>query len=157
MASGKLIGALVLAASAWAGASASSKIMVTTTPSLSHRVFYMRAISHGAMPKKGDYVIVHASSMYIDDGKPFDMTKRVACVPNQELRVKGRRYFCDGAYLGEAKERSLKREPLKNFIFNGSIPAERLFLMGDGKDSFDSRYLGFVKVDDVKTIVYPIF
>lgn len=157
MASGKLIGALVIAASAWAGAFAPSKIMVTTTPSLSNRVFYKKAIGPRDLPKKGDFVIVHTRSKYIGDGEPFDMTKRVACVPSEYLHVKGRRYFCDGEYLGEAKERSLKGEPLENFVFSGKVPGGRLFLMGDGRDSFDSRYLGFVKVDDVKAIAYPIF
>ena len=157
MGSGKLIGVFVIVAGAFVGASIPGKVMVTTSPSLSHRVFYKRAISPEDIPQKGDYVIAHASSKYIDGGKTFDMAKRVACVSGEELRVRGRRYFCDGAYLGKAKERSLKGEPLNNFVFNGKIPAGKLFVLGDSKDSFDSRYLGFVKVDDVKAIVYPVF
>jgi len=157
MGNGKLIGAFVVVITALAGASIPGKVMVTTSPSLSHRVFFKRSIGPEDIPRKGDYVIAHASSKYIDGGKPFDMTKRVACVPGEELRAQGRRYFCDGEYLGDAKERSLNGEPLKNFVFNGRIPAGRLFVLGDSKDSFDSRYLGFVKVDDVKAIVYPIF
>jgi len=157
MGGSKLIDALVIVAVSFAGTAIPGRLMVTTTPSLSHRVFYKRAIGPEELPKKDDYVVVHASSEYISDGEPFDMTKRVACVPGEELRVEGRRYFCDGEHLGEAKERSLKGEPLKNFVFNGKVPSGMLFLIGDGRDSFDSRYLGFVKVDDVKTIVYPIF
>ncbi|MGK7346022.1 MAG: signal peptidase I [Candidatus Nitrospinota bacterium M3_3B_026] len=156
MASGKLIGVFIVATAAYTGTFIPGRVIVTTSPSLDHRVFYKRAIGSGDVPRKGDYVIARAKSRYINDGNPFDMAKRVACVPGEELRVEGRRYFCDGAYLGEARTRSLKGEPLKNFVFNGKVPAGNLFLMGDGKDSFDSRYLGFVKVDDVKAIVYPI-
>ena len=157
MGSGKLISVFVIVAGAFAGASIPGKVMVTTSPSLSHRVFYKKALGPKDIPRKGDYVIAHASSRYIDGGKPFDMTKRVACVPGEMLRVQGRSYFCGGKYLGEAKERSLKSVPLENFVFNGKIAPGRLFVLGDSKDSFDSRYLGFVRVDDVKAIVYPIF
>lgn len=156
MASGKLIGLIVIVVAAYSGTALPDKIMITTTPSLSHRVFYKRA-GPGYFPKKGDYVIVHASSKYINDSEPFDMTKRVVCVPGEELLVEERNYFCSGEYLGKAKTRSLKGIPLENFVFNGKIPAGRLFLIGDGRDSFDSRYLGFVKVDDVKAIAYPIY
>lgn len=141
------------------GSAIPSRIMVTTTPSLRYRIFYISSIMPGQLPsiRKNDYVIVKTSSPFVHEGRPFDMTKRVACISGERLRVIGKKYYCGDVFLGEAKERSLKGEPLPLFKFNGTIPTEALFLMGDHQDSFDSRYLGFIKVKDVNAIAYPLF
>ena len=154
-----IVTCLAIIVIALAGSALPGKIMVTTTPSLAHRVFYISHVPYGKPPSitTGDYVMVKASSPFIHNGEPFEMTKRVACVAVDKLRVIGRMFFCGYLFLGRAKERSLKGEPLPQFKFNGTIPDGKLFLMGDHKDSFDSRYLGFIKVKDVDAIAYPIF
>lgn len=144
---------LVIAIALAAGAAIPARIGVTVTPSLNHRVYYVRPRGGTEIPAKGDYV-TFAKPV---NGKRELVTKRVACAPGDRLRVEGRKYYCDGAYLGEAQERSLKGEPLENFVFEGKVPAGKLFVTGDHRNSWDSRYYGFVEVDDVEAIQYPIF
>ncbi len=141
------------------GSAIPSRIMVTATPSLSYRVFYINPVMHDEKLsiRKDDYVVVKTSSPLINEGRPFDMTKRVACISGERLRTIGNKYYCDDVFLGEARERSLKGESLPQFKFNGTIPPNKLFLMGDHRDSFDSRHLGFIEVKDINAIAYPLF
>ncbi|MGK7345017.1 MAG: signal peptidase I [Candidatus Nitrospinota bacterium M3_3B_026] len=144
---------LVIAIALAAGAAIPARIGVTVTPSLYHRIYYVRPRGETEIPAKGDYV-TFAKPV---NGKRELVTKRVACAPGDELRAEGRKYYCSGKYLGEAKKFSLSGAPLENFVFNGKVPEGRLFVKGDHRDSWDSRYFGFVEVDDVEAIQYPIF
>jgi len=130
---------------------------VTTSASLSHRIYFLVRLKKEDKIHRGDYVWVRSlSSKYIDDGKEFSVIKRVACNTGDLLEVSNRNYSCNGQFLGRAKIYSLKGEPLKNFIFNGIIPEGKVFVMGEHKDSFDSRYLGFMDRDNIGAIGLPL-
>ena len=134
-----------------------SRFSVTTTPSLKHRVFFLKKTSDGSEIKKGNYVLFNMSTSYINNGKRFNAIKGVSCVSGEYLTVKDKAYFCDGQFIGHAKDRSLRGEPVNNFLFNGQIPEGMIFLTGDHKDSYDSKYFGFFRRKDVKAIACPIF
>ena len=68
-----------------------------------------------------------------------------------------KKFFCNGEYLVRAKDFSLKGEPLQHFTFNGPVPKGFMFVMGQHKDSFDSRYFGFVEKSRILAKAYPIF
>ncbi len=132
------------------------RITVTLTPSLGHSLFYLEDKS-GDDIRTGDYVMFRLDDE-ITRGLRFDsVTKEVVCAGGERLSVVARDYYCNGSYLGRAKETSLKGEKVMNFTFNGIIPAGALFVMGRSKDSYDSRYFGFVRVKDVEKIAYPLF
>jgi conjugal transfer pilin signal peptidase TrbI len=78
-------------------------------------------------------------------GRPF--VKLLACSPGDRLENRGRDFYCNGKYIGTAKTHSLKGEPLSHFQFNGAIPPGHYFAVGETRDSFDSKYWGFVKAD----------
>ena len=98
------------------------------------------------------------STTHIQDGEPLKTTKKVGCVSGDSLSVKWKKhYYCNGTYLGYAKDKSIKGNPVENFIHNGIIPEGMLFVIGDHPDSYDSKYFGFLRKENVKAIAYPIF
>jgi len=137
-----------------------ARVSVTTSPSLDYRVFFVLQRMVPNKPVKvdrGDYVVSTIQSDYINGGKPIKVTKKVGCASGDSLRVERKKYFCNGKLLGQAKEFLLNGRKLSQFEYSVEIPKGNLFLIGDHKDSIDSRYLGFVSEEDVTAVVYPIF
>jgi signal peptidase I/conjugal transfer pilin signal peptidase TrbI len=86
------------------------------------------------------------------------MLKVVGCDEGDLLTVDcQKRFYCKGEYLVQAKEFSLKGEPLRHFVFNGPVPNGFMFVMGQHKDSYDSRYFGLVEKNRIRAKAYPIF
>jgi len=132
-----------------------SHISVTLTPSLSHRVFYIdKGFSKAG---KGDYVLFDFSSELIEGGRPVKGLKQIGCDEGDYLQEMMGDYFCGMEYLGRAKERSLKGEPLSRFTYRGAVPPGKIFVVGDSVDSFDSRYWGFLDKREIIAKAYPIF
>lgn len=135
-----------------------SRLSVSLTPSLDHRVFYLDRSPNPDAIKKFDYVLFTFSSRYIKDGKPVKAIKQAACDEGEMLRITGKDYYCnENEYIGTAKDYSLRGEKLKNFVYDGKVPEGYVFVAGRHKDSFDSRYYGFIKKKDIEAIAYPIW
>jgi len=126
------------------------KVSVTTSGSLKYRVFLK---GRPGSPEKGSYVMFHINDRYYDE----DVIKKVACMPGEELRVRQKAYSCEGLYLGKAKDKTREGEKLENFEFNGTVPQDRYFVTGSSKDSYDSRYYGFIPDEDIIASAYPLF
>lgn len=134
------------------------RISVTTTPSLNKRVFFLSEPSQQKKIERGDYVMFMLSTRYINNGKPIRVIKKVGCAGGDTLSVKWKRYYyCNNLYMGYAKEKSKKGEPVNAFPFNGKVPDNMFFVIGDSFDSYDSKYFGFIKKEDVIKIAHPIF
>ena len=132
-------------------------LTISTSTSLKQRVFWLVKTPDLARITVGDYVRVPHTDA-ITGWKSIMLLKRVTCIENDNLRVDtDKNYFCNEAYLGRAKDRSKAGVPVANFKFNGPIPAEMLFVMGDHIDSYDSRYIGFIEKTRVVGQAYPIF
>jgi type IV secretory pathway protease TraF len=124
-------------------------------PSLSHILFWAdrdtRKIS------RGDYVLYPHSDIRTGY-KSLQMVKKVVCNEGDILTVdSSKRYFCNGVYLGEAKDKAIDGAPLTNFIWNGPVPAGMVLAMGECKDSYDGRYYGFVQKTAVINKAHPVF
>jgi conjugal transfer pilin signal peptidase TrbI len=133
-----------------------SYLMVTTTPSLKHRL-YFREKAAPKVVKRGDYICFERLDPKINGGKKFSATKIAKCVAGEQLRVDGQSYYCGEEYLGMARRVSSSGEKLPHFIFNGPIPTGKVFAFGDHPDSYDSRYWGFVGVEELTDRVHPIW
>ena len=149
------------------GALIPSRFAVTLSPSVNHRIFFIAKYSAGDTVKIGDYVMVSFSSPLIENGKPQKVIKRVGCVAGEVLLNNDGEFSCyllgddekpscDGTFLGKAKEFSLKGEKLPVFSYAGVVPEGKMFLIGSHKDSYDSRYFGFVNVKDILYVAYPV-
>ena len=133
-------------------------IGIILTPSLDHRVFWVsRNPQHVG---RGDYVHFVDPELARKVGKPDtpDVFKRIRCDEGDILTVDGeKRFFCNGEYLGIAKDYSRKGEKMQYFAFNGKIPPGSMFVMGEHPDSYDSRYFGLKDKSRVRARLYPIF
>jgi conjugal transfer pilin signal peptidase TrbI len=136
-------------------------ISVTLTPSLSHRVFFLIFNPDRNSIRKGDYIMIYMNkqiaSQLSDKPDTDRIMKIVGCMSGSFLTVVKKDYFCENEYLGKAKDVSLAGKPVSNFVFNGTIPSGSLFVIGQHKDSFDSRYFGFVDSRTIIAKAFPIF
>lgn len=103
-------------------------------------------------PEKGDYVNYILDKKYTD-GRQLIVTKKIQCVTGEILEVRNRDYYCNGQWLGIAKEKSKKGELLLPFVWNGDVPQGKVFLMGEHSDSWDSRYWGFATLSKAQKVI----
>jgi len=134
------------------------KFSVTLTPSLKHRIYWLTRNPDKVV--RGDYVLFHHKELATKVGmkKSEEMLKIIGCNEGDQLTIdEEKKFYCNGEYLVRAKDFSLKGEPLQHFVFNGQIPKGVMFVMGQHKDSYDSRYFGFVDKSRILAKAYPIF
>ena len=140
----------------YAGISIPQRLAFSSTNSVGHRFFFILKgdIDH---VKKGDYVLFPLYTKIVPDCWPCTVVKIITCVKGDHLTVNHRNFFCNKKYIGTAKARSRKGNPVATFNYDGIVPAGKLFVMGTCSDSYDSRYIGFIDQKDIERIVTPIF
>jgi len=154
-----------------AGMAVPSRLVVSTSASLKHRIFFNTIPSD---LKKGDYVVFNLGykGVYYKQYRGKRLVKRIVCDEGEILRVteelvfykeKGvtkkeirKQYWCNGEYLGEALTHDSKGVKLHNFVYNGVIPRGKAFVLGAHYRSYDSRYWGFLDKSKVLYKAIPI-
>ena len=131
------------------------RISVTLSPSLKHRIFLLNS-PHQNKLETGSYVMFMLSAPHFKNGKPQRVIKEVGCSAGEELINKENSFYCNGDFLGMAKEISLQGKKLTAFKYAGTVPEGKMFLTGSHKDSYDSRYFGFIDGKDILYVAYPI-
>lgn len=148
-----LVLAVVLVANSLMG-----HLLYSMTPSLRYRLFFKTTVEPAELNgvKRGDYVtfnVKHPAKANVYIGE----IKRVGCAAGDTLYVTPSwDYMCGGTLLGRAKPFDMHGNPTNRFRYDGKIPPGMLFLIGDHKDSYDSRYLGLVPVTLVKEKAWPL-
>lgn len=152
---------VVIAACLLVGAWIPRQLTLNPTNSLPDTLYVLNKGVDPASIRQGDIVRFPFRSAVTDavgKGQPVHLLKKAACLQGQILTVNHRKeYLCDGRWLGKAKDTNMKGDPVQNFIWNGPIPAGKFFAMAGHKDSYDSRYYGFVELNKVVAKAYPIF
>lgn len=133
-------------------------LTIAVTGSLRYKLFWTDHAPDLSKIKKGSYVRFELNHPLLINPVTHMAIKEVMCAGGDTLRIDDhKQYFCNEHALGIAKDKALTGAPLKNFVFNGVMPADALFVLGHHKDSLDSRYVGFVRRSDVKQIAYPLY
>jgi len=145
---------IVLLAFLLVGAWLPRRIIVATSGSLDHRVFFL--LPAPAKVEPGDYLVFrHRDCAQIQPGLRLNhdrMIKQAGCLAGDHLVVDdAHRFTCNGRPLGQALETDSKGQTLPRFFHNGPVPASKLFMVGTHPRSYDSRYFGFI---DAHAILY---
>lgn len=86
------------------------------------------------------------------------IVKRVAGVPGDKVRVTLQEVRINGVMVGEGLDLAATLgRPAHSFIRNETVPSERYWVMGQTRDSFDSRYWGYAARDQLIGKAYPLF
>ena len=136
-----------------------SRVSITLTPSLDKRVFLLSRSPDPRSIKKGDYILFSIADKFPGTNRPKTekAIKKISCVEGETISIREKEYFCNDEFLVKAKDISLKGEPLKNFAYEGPVPPGSYFVTAAHKDSFDSRYFGFLKQEEITAKAHPIF
>ncbi|MEM4134386.1 MAG: S26 family signal peptidase [Candidatus Micrarchaeia archaeon] len=101
--------------------------------------------------------------------KGRNIVKKVACMGGDYLLVTvDKDYYCihNGQikHIGKAKDKDKKGDDVTNFVpceekdklCRYLIPYGNYFVVGEHKDSYDSKYMGFIDEKNIITVVYPV-
>jgi signal peptidase I len=110
-------------------------------------------------PKKGDVVVF----IYPND-RDKDFIKRVAAVEGDTVQIINKKLHINGAPVPDPHAVFKETGPLTAAIQKGDnfgpirVPPEKIFVLGDNRDrSLDSRFWGFVPVEDVRGKAFIIY
>ena len=143
-----------LGAAQWVG----GHIQFSESASVHDRIFWLEPIGKDVVLRKWDYVVFPKAHPFLFDGKEKPYVKVVRCLPGQWLKTEpDRTFWCDGEFLGMAATKDSKGRPTPLFSYNGRIPEGRYFVLGEHPMSFDSKYWGFVRRDEITARAKPLF
>jgi len=108
-------------------------------------------------PSKDSYYAFVFYAVVNDKRFGQQFVKKVVCVEGERLYNIKRDFYCNGKYIGTAKEKDKKGNQAPLYEFNGIIEEGKFFVVGDVKDSYDSKYWGFVDSSWVVGKVTKIF
>ncbi|MBU1161771.1 MAG: S26 family signal peptidase [Proteobacteria bacterium] len=139
------------------GKVAPKNILISHTNSIGHRLFYYKGHVDPKKLKEGDYAVFSIDTSYIPNCHPCQVIKRISCVEGEHLYCNAAgAYYCGNRFLGLAKTKSKKGDPVQPFVFNGVVPINKIFVTGGHKDSYDSRYFGFVERSKITGLAIPL-
>ena len=93
----------------------------------------------------GDYISFVADKRMLPYYAPgVSFGKRVVGMPGDVLETDGRKFYLNGQFIAQAREKDSLGNPAPLFTFRGKIPPGCYFVLGHHPHSFDSRYWGFV-------------
>jgi len=147
---------------AFIGSIIPSFIVISYGGSINHHVLWK--VSRD--PLLNDYISI-ATSPSDPFAKGATITKQVVCTPGMKLTVtKDKKYFCDGQFIGKAKDKSKTGKEVENYTpcINRNqeaceiiIPDGCYFAVGHNPDSYDSRYIGLIKKEDIVAVSVPVW
>lgn len=141
---------LILLLFVFFGAWIESKLLISTSDSLSKNIFWKT----DSAPITGQYAEFRFSHEFIESkGVTDTFTKIVACGEGQKLHLDHSNYYCDGKYIAYVREKGLSGDDLPVFVFNGEIPKNHGFMLGTNPYSGDSRYFGLIDLRAAKRVI----
>lgn len=82
--------------------------------------------------------------------------KRIVASSGDDI-VTGRTVTVNGKKIGHpAQIIDSQSRPMQIFEYTGKVPLDHVFVLGDTKGSFDSRYYGFVETKNINKKLIPL-
>lgn len=121
------------------------------------RVFVNKLSYRLHSPNRGDVVVLHE----ITGASERDLIKRVIGLPGETLEMRNCQVLIDGKVLNEPYLDPEVVTPTNcggDYVFQGEIPPNHVFVMGDNRGgSQDSRFLGPIDDDDLIGRAFVVF
>ena len=121
--------------------------------------FWGSFLAYFKKPQRGDVVV-----FIFPEDRTKDFIKRVIGVEGDMVEIREKKIYINGKPLedphahfeGDAPERGTFN--VRDEYGPRQVPAHHIFVMGDNRDrSYDSRYWGYVDLDDVKGRAFLIY
>lgn len=127
-------------------------IAINTTRSLPDKFFIIKKSPNYL--NKGDIITFN----FIQKNNPYykyksKFVKINICTEGNYLKVISDKYYCDDRLFAVAMKNDSKKNPIKNFVFDGIIPVDNYFVIGSAFNSYDSRYWGLVNKENITGVV----
>lgn len=121
--------------------------------------FLERYVIEYAKPQRGDVVVF----IYPEErGKDF--IKRVIAVAGDTVEIRNKKVLINGKPIEDPHAHFMGYDPQAGAVGSGDnfepkvVPENHIFVMGDNRDrSYDSRFWGFVSLDDVRGKAFLIY
>ncbi len=138
--------------------------VLNLSPSMEKGIYLLKEIDE---LKKGDVVVLNIPSnikeiLYSRGYLPKNiktLLKEVVAVEGDKVHITYNRLYINGEFKGEIAEVDSKGRELVSYVKDGVLKSGEVFLLGKGKNSFDSRYFGAVEKNEIlkKTILIKEF
>lgn len=148
---------VVFAGALFIGLYLPSRIIITLTDSVKHRIFWLADVTPEGI-NKGDYLLFDHDHPWKDKYRGVTkIVKEVGCVGGDILTRTGTEYFCNGVSMGKLISTDSAGHQLLQFSFHGVVPAGKFFMRGHDVKSYDSKYFGFITHECVIAKAIPLF
>ena len=97
---------------------------------------------------KIDYKNYHCGKLFI---------KKIGCNSGQHLLVQDYKAVCDGRTIATIFQKNNEGQVMPNYSYDGIIPNNQFFALGEHLRSFDSRYFGLVDKKQITKSARRIF
>lgn len=85
------------------------------------------------------------------------LLKEIKALEGQRYYTKDDLAYIDNTYIGQIFEVDSNHRPLPRFLGEHIIPKGYFLPIANNRpNSFDGRYFGFLKIDDIKYKLYPL-
>lgn len=138
--------------------------VVNLSPSMEKGVYLLKEIDE---LKKGDVVLLNIplnvrETLYSRGYLPKNiktLLKEIVAIEGDKIEVVHNKLYINGEFKGEIATLDLKGRELISFLKDGTLKNDEVFLLGRGENSYDSRYFGAVKKEEIlkKTILIKEF